>query len=117
MVSLLRGAEAQSAFRTDENYNCLHPADHRAIMRPTHLVANTRLAIDLWQRVLWLRGLAMKRAAEEAARRGLLPSMVSGIRRVSQSELSEDEGSKLPAETAGHTWERLGCHGDIHADT
>jgi hypothetical protein len=34
MVSLLRGAEAQPAFRTDENYNCLHPADHRAIMRP-----------------------------------------------------------------------------------
>ena len=34
MVSLLRGLEAQPAFRTDENYRCMHPADHRAIMRP-----------------------------------------------------------------------------------
>lgn len=34
MISLLRGCEAQPAFRTDENYRCMHPADHRAIMRP-----------------------------------------------------------------------------------
>jgi len=34
MVSLLRGFEAQPAFLTVENYRCMQPSDHRAIMRP-----------------------------------------------------------------------------------
>ena len=55
MVSLLRGAEAQPAFRADENYRRMHPADHRAIMRSD----SPDCQYQTWQRgeLLPVRGL------------------------------------------------------------
>ena len=56
MVSLLRGLEAQPAFRADENYRRMHPADHRAIMRSD----SPDCQYQTWQRgeLLPARGLA-----------------------------------------------------------